>query len=334
MKDASPPALKAPFRPRIGPAGWSYPDWGGRVYPPKPPKRFDPLQWIARFFSTLEVNSSFYRNLGPRTSQSWVHRVREREDFRFCVKLHRSFTHDDPRISSRELREFEDFLKPLEESGRLGPILAQFPWSFRRTEEHFEYLLKLADSLASRPVVFELRHGSWGDEAGRVHLGDSSLAVVSVDQPVIGNSLPPVLQSSQEILYLRLHGRNRESWFRSGAGRDQRYDYRYRLEELKPWIEALESPSARTRESYIITNNHFQGQAVVNALQIRALLGEDVPEFPSWLEEEFPEIKKDLQRAGATDPRPVSFEEKETNNAAESSGSSSLQRELFREGNS
>lgn len=332
MKGASTPAFKAPFRPRIGPAGWSYPDWEARVYPPKPPKRFDPLHWIARFFSTLEVNSSFYRILDPRTSQSWVQRVRERETFRFCVKLHRSFTHDDPQISPRALRVFEDFLKPLEESGRLGPILAQFPWSFRRTEKHFEYLLKLADSLAPRTMAFELRHGSWGDEAGRVHLGDSNLPVVSVDQPVIGNSLPPVPQSSEGILYLRLHGRNHESWFRSGAGRDQRYDYRYSLEELEPWIEVLKSPSTRTRETYVITNNHFQGQAVVNALQIRALLGEEVPEFPSWLEEEFPEIKKDLQRAGATNPRPVSFEEEATNEAMESSGSSSLQGELFRDG--
>lgn len=331
MESASALVSKPSSPPRVGPAGWSYPDWQARVYPPHPSRRFDPLLWIARFFSTIEVNSSFYHIPPPRNAESWVRRLREVADFRFAVKLHRSFTHDDPQISSGALADLEKFLEPLAESGRLGPILAQFPWSFRRSEKHLAYLQRLSEKLAPHSLVFELRHGSWGDDSGIVQLHDSKLCVVSVDQPQLSDSLPPVLQSSGELLYLRLHGRNRENWFQKNAGRDQRYDYCYSLAELTPWIDAFRKSEASASESYIITNNHFQGQAVVNALQIRALLGEDVAEFPSWLQEEFPEIKEDLKRAGASNPQPLSFREEEPSTKRDRPKLKATQHDLFDE---
>jgi uncharacterized protein YecE (DUF72 family) len=219
--------------------------------------------------------------------------------FRFAVKLHRSFTHDSRGIEPGLLEDFLACLGPLEAAERLGPILVQFPWSFRESEANREYLRRLADALAPRQLAIELRHGGWGRDGGRVELGDPRLHVVSVDQPQVGDSLPPVLQEDDALLYLRLHGRNEKSWFAKDAGRDQRYDYRYRTEELRSLLAPLRTPSRAARESYVITNNHFQGQAVVNALQVRALLGEEEIEFPSWLEEEFPEIREWLRGSGA-----------------------------------
>jgi hypothetical protein len=49
---------------RIGPAGWQYRDWAASCPKPKP-RGFDELSFIASFFNTIEINSSFY---GPRAA--------------------------------------------------------------------------------------------------------------------------------------------------------------------------------------------------------------------------------------------------------------------------
>ena len=277
----------------------------GRVYPPHSPTTFDPLLWISRFFDTVEVNASFYRIPAPRLSESWVERLRHDPRFRFSVKLHRSFTHDEPSLHPGRLDAFRDFLEPLIEDQRLGVLLAQFPWSFRNTPDHRDYLARLADALSPLPLAVELRHGGWADADGRIDLERIEAHPVSVDQPQVGDCIAPVLQDDGHFIYLRLHGRNRANWFSKKAGRNERYDYRYSLEELEPWTSALQPLASETRESYVITNNHFQGKAVVNALQLRALLGEKVTEFPRWLEEEFPEIRQELYRCGSTDAQGV-----------------------------
>ncbi len=68
---------------RIGPAGWSYKDWEGIVYPQKPGAKFDPLEYLARFFDTIEINSSFYRPFTAATAKSWARRVAATADFMF-----------------------------------------------------------------------------------------------------------------------------------------------------------------------------------------------------------------------------------------------------------
>ena len=60
---------------RVGPAGWSYEDWKGRVYPTEAGRGFDPLAYLAQYFDTIEINSSFYRPPTPTMTQSWVRRV-------------------------------------------------------------------------------------------------------------------------------------------------------------------------------------------------------------------------------------------------------------------
>ena len=78
---------------RIGPAGWSYKDWEGIVYPPHG-SRFDHLAYLSAYFDTIEVNSSFYRIPPPTHAASWARRVTGNDRFAFTVKLYRGFTHD------------------------------------------------------------------------------------------------------------------------------------------------------------------------------------------------------------------------------------------------
>src|SRR4051812_35831088 len=113
---------------RIGPAGWSYKDWHGIVYPASRPKGFQELTYVSEFFDTVEINVTFYRPIPARTSESWVKKVEKNKRFKFTGKLWQGFTHDRD-AGSEDERMFKDGYAPLLEAGRLGAILLQFPWS-------------------------------------------------------------------------------------------------------------------------------------------------------------------------------------------------------------
>jgi len=103
---------------------------------------------------------------------------------------------------------------------------------------------------------------------------------VNIDQPRFGNSIGPSAAATAPVGYVRLHGRNYEEWFREGAGVEARYDYLYSPEELDPWAERAQQVGAATIDTFIITNNHFQGQAIVNALMLRSMVEKRAVEAP------------------------------------------------------
>ena len=275
----------------IGPAGWSYKDWEGVVYPSKAGSKFDPLSYLARFFDTIEINSSFYRPPTPATSKSWANRVSENPAFTFTAKLHRVFTHERGKATAEDERAFREALNPLAESGKLGAILIQFPWSFKNTEEERAYLSRLVTQFREYPLVVEVRHTSWNTPDVYDELEERGVGICNIDQPVFARSIKPAALTTSGIGYVRLHGRNYENWFRDKAPRDDRYNYLYSLDELDPWITRIREVAKQTKESYVITNNHFLGKAVVNALEIKSILSERKVPAPEPLFEKYPELE-------------------------------------------
>ena len=277
---------------RIGPAGWSYKDWEGLVYPQKPGKGFDPLAYLARFFNTIEVNSSFYRPPTPSTTESWVRRVQQRKDFTFTAKLHRLFTHERGKATKKDEKEFRDGMAPLVKAGKLGALLLQFPWSFKNTDEDRLYLTKLLEEFHEYPLVLEVRHTSWNNEGIYEWLEERGVGVCNIDQPLFKRSIRPAAVTTSPVGYVRLHGRNYQNWFRDKAPRDERYNYLYSLDELDPWLTRIKQVAKHTRETYVITNNHFRGQAVVNALEIKAALEEERVPAPEPLLEHYTRLRE------------------------------------------
>ena len=275
----------------IGPAGWSYKDWEGVVYPQKAGSKFDPLAYLARFFDTIEINSSFYRPPTPTTTKSWARRVADNPAFTFTAKLHRVFTHERGKATAADDKAFREAMNPLADSRKLGAILIQFPWSFKNTEEERVYLLKLLDQFQEYPLVLEVRHASWNTPGVYEELEERGVGICNIDQPLFKRSIKPAALTTSSIGYVRLHGRNYGNWFREQAPRDDRYNYLYSLDELDPWITRIREVAKQAKESYVITNNHFLGKAVVNALEIKSVLdGEKVP-APLPLFEKYPQLE-------------------------------------------
>jgi len=275
----------------IGPAGWSYKDWEGVVYPKKAGSKFDPLSYLAQFFDTIEINSSFYRPPTSTTTKSWARRVADNSAFTFTAKLHRVFTHERGKATVEDEKAFREAMDPLVEAGKLGAILIQFPWSFKNTDEERAYLMRLLTQFQEYPLVLEVRHVSWNTPAIYEELEERGVGICNIDQPLFSKSIKPAAVTTSGIGYVRLHGRNYADWFREQAPRDDRYNYLYSLDELDPWITRIKEVAKQTRESYVITNNHFLGKAVVNALEIKSILaGKKVP-APLPLFEKYPQLE-------------------------------------------
>jgi uncharacterized protein YecE (DUF72 family) len=113
---------------RVGPAGWSYKDWNGIVYPPKAGSKFDPLAYLASFFDTIEINSSFYGPPTATSSKSWARRIAHNPKFKFTAKLYQIFTHKRGKATREDEDVFRAGIDPLVEAGKLGALLLQFPW--------------------------------------------------------------------------------------------------------------------------------------------------------------------------------------------------------------
>jgi len=284
---------------RFGPAGWSYDDWNGIVYPAHLPHGFHEAEYLASFFDTIEINTTFYHPPRAEISRSWIRRVQHNPNFRFTAKLWQRFTHD--RAASRQdERVFKQGVEPLLEAGLLGALLMQFPWSFKNNKENREYVGGLVMQFMEFPLVLEVRHESWNTPEVYRMLHELGVGFCNIDQPVIGRSIRPSGRSTSPLGYVRLHGRNYEHWFTSSEHPEERYDYLYSVGELEDWAERIRHVAEAAETTYVITNNHFRGKAVANALQLISIVRNQTVPVPAALAAEYPVLESIANPAPAT----------------------------------
>jgi len=306
----------------IGTSGWSYPSgegkWNGLFYPATRSKRagtagFDELRFYADHFDTVEVNSTFYGQPRPDATAGWVARTPAR--FEFSLKLYQKFTHPKmfreaalksapgsegalldvlAMVTQSDIDDFKAGIDPIARAGKLGALLAQFPPSFTRTPASQGYLAELLRLFSDYPMAVELRHSSWSDAFGETLqiLNGFAAAWVQIDEPkfrmsIRQNALPNVTG----FYYMRLHGRNAAQWWRHDKSED-RYNYLYSAEELKEFAGTAGAAKALVKKAFLYTNNHFAAKSVVNAVMLKAQLGEPIEgEYPRALVERYPEIR-------------------------------------------
>jgi uncharacterized protein YecE (DUF72 family) len=287
---ASTPATTG--RVRIGPAGWSYPDWFGYVYPSPRPKAFHEATYLAEFFDTIEINTTFYHPLRQEHAASWIERVANNPAFLFTAKLWQKFTHD-PSATDEDERAVRAGFDILRKAEKLGAVLLQFPFSFHHSKETVSYLVALLKRFADYPLVVEVRHASWQSNEALALLRERHTGFCNIDQPIIGRSLEPSSESTSPVGYVRLHGRRYDTWFSDdpASPAHERYNYLYSVEELDPWVSRIRHVLKHSPNTFVVTNNHFQGKAVVNALQLISILNGSKVRVPEPLRQHYPELE-------------------------------------------
>jgi len=275
----------------VGTAGWSYADWEGVLYPKPHPRGFDPVAFLARYIDVIEVNSTFYRPVEPRVAERWVERIEDFERFTYTAKLWRRFTHERETAFTRdEVATVHRGMKPLHDAGKLGALLLQFPWSFRRTDENRQWLDDVTRAFEEFPLVVEVRHASWDVPEFYSELVERGIGFVNIDQPLFRHSVKPSARTTAPVGYVRIHGRNYRDWFRKDAGVEARYDYLYPPAELTAWADrTAQLASGAAEEVYAVTNNHYRAQAAVNAIQLTSMLRDEPVPAPDTLYAQYEE---------------------------------------------
>jgi uncharacterized protein YecE (DUF72 family) len=295
---------------RIGTCSWADEALSKHFYPPglRPGER---LGYYAEHFDTVEVDSTFYRLPAEEMVARWAERTPD--GFVMHVKAFALMTRHPVRVQqlppdlregapvddrgrverpSRELRAevFERFhraLEPLRGAGKLGGILLQFPPYIVYRDRSLEYLEWAQGQLRGDAALVEFRHRSWLDDEHRAStlsfLEDRGLSHVIVDAPRLDSPtvIPTVPALTTPTLYVRMHGRNADTWNRRGGSAAERFDYLYADEELHEWVGPLKELAGAAREAYVVFNTNSSSrdasggvvsQGATNAQALRRIL--------------------------------------------------------------
>jgi uncharacterized protein YecE (DUF72 family) len=245
----------------MGTSGWSYKEWAGPFYS-KDDKSM--LQAYAKVFKTVEIDSTFYRYPSKGMVMGWARYTPD--GFVFTAKLPKLITHEKKLGISgeveKDLEQFVEMMEPLWLGGKLGCILIQLPPRLTYQPAEVGSFFKLLPTHIRFAVEF--RDASWMREDTWPLLEKYKVAYTIVDEPL----LAPEVHVTSDITYFRWHGRGSRPW----------YDYRYKTEELEPWIVKLKETSLKVDRIFGYFNNHYHGYAVENCLQVLRMLGIQTPQ--------------------------------------------------------
>ncbi len=279
----------------IGTSGWSYPKgegtWTGYFYPRG---KVDELEYYSQYFNTVEINSTFYRPPNPGYVHNWVRKVPA--DFLFTVKLWQKFTHprmfkeatgEEAVISQADVDSFKRSIEPMAKYGKLGVLLAQFPPSFKNDEFGKQILSAIVRTFGQYNLAVELRHRSWSDDSStEKSLSENNISWVQIDEPKFSSSVAEELPLTSGIAYFRFHGRNREMWWKGDS--ETRYKYLYSPQEIKELAGRVNIAAERCKYTFALFNNHWQGYAPRNAVDMKKALQLSFTELPVQIPQDPP----------------------------------------------
>jgi uncharacterized protein YecE (DUF72 family) len=286
----------------VGTAGFSYKDWEGIVYPADlKTRKVPPLQYLAQFYDCCEINTSFYGPLRPSSAKQWCAWVNDvNPKFVFTAKLYKAFTHSpvanvEPtsaatlRFTSEDEKLTREGFDSLAAAGKLGAVVAQFPISFKNTEENRAYLQKLIAMFREYPLAIEVRDSGWNDPNLLHEFAALRVGFVNIDQPLLGRAMRGTAHATGSIGYVRLHGRNYQQWFAAKKSED-RYNFLYTPDQLEPWKDRIEEIAEQTETTFVVANNHYLGKAAANATELKSMLSGKKVKAPPDLIRTYPEL--------------------------------------------
>lgn len=296
----------------IGISGWRYTPWRGDFYPKGLVQKKE-LHFASRAVSSIEINGSFYSLQRPELYSAWHDDTPD--GFEFSVKAPRYITH------VLRLRDVEKPIANFFASGvlalkdKLGPILWQFPPSFKFDPERFETFLALLphDTEAAlevakgcearmegrsyleierkRPLrhAVEIRNESFVDPAFVALLRKYKVAMVIADT---AGKWPYREDLTSDFVYLRLHGA--EELYTSGYTEEALDNWSHRITRWSQGeqpddahlISARKPPARKHRAVYCYFDNDVKVRAPYDARQLLRRLGldKDLETTPGQLE--------------------------------------------------
>ncbi|BAB60285.1 hypothetical protein [Thermoplasma volcanium GSS1] len=247
----------------VGCSGWSYEEWNGVFYPKS---KINKLKFYSTMFNTVEVNSTFYREINNDIINRWIETVRGK-NFIFSIKVPQNITHKailEKDSNSKSLYEtfIDKTVRPIRNARMLGAVLVQLPPSFNSNLQT-ELLDTICCENEYRTAVEVRNKDLYSNEELRKELEKRGIAIVDVDstEHPLSN-----LNSGLKWSYVRLHGRAQLGWKSQNP-----YDYRYSEQEISDLSSKIMAKNYD--EIFVYFNNHPRGSAPINALKMASCLG-------------------------------------------------------------
>jgi len=234
----------------IGTSGWVYRHWRGIFYP----EGLAQAKWLEfynQYFTTVELNNSFYHLPSEKAFAAW--RERSSEGFVYAVKVSRLITHlKKLRNVEGALENFLSRAQILRE--KLGPLLYQLPPNMPRNDRVLAAFLQLLPPGLCH--VFEFRNESWFDEGVFALLRQHQIGFCVYDMPEFTT---PIVATA-DFAYIRFHGSS------------ELYGSCYSDAELEGWAKRIAELGQDLTSVYIYFNNDAEAFAVSNAKTLAELL--------------------------------------------------------------
>lgn len=258
---------------RIGPSGWLHPDWKGTVYPRGVNRGVHPLEFLSRVVDTVEIDLSARHPVRPELARAWANRVAGNPRFQFTALLDHRFTYQRD-LSPEPASEWSRGISALQDAGRLGAVVMQFPWAFRYSQENREFLIRVRRAFHMFPLVAEFRHESWSREEAAGTLIDYRIGLVNLDQPEYARALRATALLTSPVAYVRLLGRDGREAAQAFSEGPALPPYLYSEAELNEWRPRIARLAAHAERTFVVLANSAAGRSMVNALQLQTIFGE------------------------------------------------------------
>jgi uncharacterized protein YecE (DUF72 family) len=291
---------------RVGTASWTDPTLvkSDLFYPPSVRSAEERLRFYAEQFNTVEVDSSFYALPAERNAKLWAERTPDgfvfnikpfalmtqhpaemsrlpkqlREMVPVLERRNRQLTRPSDEVLDMAFQMFWSALAPLREAGKLGMLAFQFPPYFIPKPANFDYLASLPGRLPGASIAIEFRHPSWvRGETRRTEtmnfLRSHGLYYTSIDAPEDSSIVPSFIEATDDEVYVRFHGKNRENWFKRNITAAERFKYLYSERELQSLAKGFRNLEQQgVRRAYAIFNNCYQNYGIMNATTMATIL--------------------------------------------------------------
>jgi uncharacterized protein YecE (DUF72 family) len=299
-----PSGAASPVRGRfyVGTCSWAEKTFiKSGFYPPGIRRAEDRLRYYATQFPTVEIDASYFALLPPEYSRKWAedtppgfimnakafglftgHRASVERLPNGFAELLPAALREAGEIRLNDVPEeflnacwdhYRAFLAPLAAAGKLGYILFQLPPGAKYSPEALEAMRGWRRELAGFRVAVEFRHRDWSRHPeAMAFLEREGLTYVMVDLPDLPRLMPVVQAVTGDWAVVRFHGRNRAGWAQAGATTEQRYNYRYSVDELRPWAESVQQVAGRVERFFAMFNNHAGGNMAKDARTLQELL--------------------------------------------------------------